>query len=118
MEVRKDGAVKTGHKLVNKFVTSVRKITSSVDEIPDDELKENFMKFRKVLDKHTKNLEDNTIDSKSLIKKFLVREKLYRGTELTPHNIVTSTVKVSVESVLESLASRYEVHFDAKIQLK
>ena len=48
MEVRKDGAVKTGHQLMNKFVTSVKKITSSVDEIPDDELKENFMKFRKV----------------------------------------------------------------------
>ena len=57
LEVRKDGAVKTGHKLGNKFVNSVRKITASVDEIPDDELKENFMKFRKVLEKHTKHME-------------------------------------------------------------
>ena len=89
-----------------------------MDEIPDDELKENFMKFLKVLEKHTKHMENKTIDSKSLIKEFLVDEKLYSGTELTLHSIVTSAVKVSVESVVESLVSRYEVHFDAKRQLK
>ena len=33
-------------------------------------------------------------------------------------NKLTYAVKVSVESVVESLVSRYEVHFDAKRQLK
>ena len=63
-------------------------------------------------------MEEKTIDSKRLIKEFLADEKLFTGVELTLHSIVTSAVKVSVESVVESLVSRYEVHFDAKRQLK
>ena len=118
LEVKRNGSVKTGHKLGNKFFTLVRKITASMDEIPDNEIKENFIKFLKVLEKHVKPMEEKTIDSKRLIKEFLADEKLFTGVELTLHSIVTSAVKVSVESVVESLVSRYEVHFDAKRQLK
>ena len=45
-------------------------------------------------------------------------EKLFLGIELTLHCIAAAAVKVSVESVVESLVSRFEVHFDAKRQLK
>ena len=54
LEVKKHGAVQIGHKLGNRFLSSVRKITGSVDEIPDDEIKENFVKFLKVLENYTK----------------------------------------------------------------
>ena len=44
--------------------------------------------------------------------------QLYTGIELTLHSVCTAAVKVSVESVVESLVSRYEGHFDSKRQLK
>ena len=42
LEVKKHGAVKTGHKFGNLFLSSVRQLTGSVDNIPDIEIKENF----------------------------------------------------------------------------
>ena len=45
-------------------------------------------------------------------------ENIYSGIELTLQCIATSAVKISVESVVESLVSRYESQFDAKRQLK
>ena len=62
-------------------------------------------------------MKDDLIDSKSLLMQFLKDEKLYSGVELILHCIATAAVKVSVESVVESLVSRYEVHFDASRQL-
>ena len=118
LEVKKHGAVQIGHKLGNRFLSSVRKITGSVDEIPDDEIKENFVKFLKVLENYTKHIDEKKLDSKSLIKDFLDDDKLFTGVELTLHCIASSAVKISVESVVESLVSRYEQHFDAKRQLR
>ena len=48
----------------------------------------------------------------------MYESKLFTGIELTLHNITTAAVKISVESVVESLVSTYETHFDANIQLK
>ena len=98
---------------------SSRKISGTLDDIPDIEIKENFAKFLKVLEANTKHIDDeNQLDSKSLIKLMMDDEKLYSGIELTLQSIATSAVKISVESVVESLVSRYESHFDAKRQLK
>ena len=118
IEVRKCGAVQAGHKLVTKFLSSTRKLTSSMDDIPDHEVKENFFKFLKVLEIHTKHFNEKELDSKSIIKDLLCESKLFTGIELTLHSITTAAVKTSVESVVESLVSRYETHFDAKRQLK
>ena len=63
------------------------------------------------------NFTDKDIDSKSVLKTILKDSKLFDGIELTLHIICTAAVKVSVESVVESLVSRYEVHFDSKRQL-
>ena len=43
--------------------------------------------------------------------------KLYKGNEVMMHCLSTVAVKYSVESSVESLISRYEVHFDKKRQL-
>ena len=70
------------------------------------------------MEKHTKHMEVKKLDSKRLIMDLLEDEKLFLGIELTLHCIAAAAVNVSVESVVESLVSRFEVHFDAKRQLK
>ena len=87
-------------------------------KIQDLEIKENFSKFLKVLETVIEKIEDKKLDSKSLIKTILGDEELCCGIELTLHNICTAAAKVSVESVVESLVSRYEGHFDARRELK
>ena len=44
-------------------------------------------------------------------------QDLYSGIEPTMQSIVTAAVKISVESVVESLVSRYETHIDSNRQL-
>ena len=118
IEVRKHGAVQTSHRIGQQFLESSRKISGTLDDIPDIEIKENFAKFLKVLEANTKHMEEKQLDSKSLIKLMMDDENIYTGIELTLQSIATSAVKISVESVVESLVSRYESHFDAKRQLK
>ena len=63
-------------------------------------------------------LSHDLLDSKSLLKTILAEPELYIGGELTLHSVCTTAAKVSVESVVESLVSRYEGHFDSKRQVK
>ena len=78
-----------------------------MEEIPDNELKENFSKFTKVLEKHIARLDEKELDSKTLIKEFLNDPKLFSGIELTLHSIITAAVKVSVKSQIAGLNSGY-----------
>ena len=47
----------------------------------------------------------------------LRKPELYTGVELTLHCVSVAAIKISVESVVESLVSRCESHFDFKSQL-
>ena len=118
VEVRGKGYIHTAHMLRFKFTDSAKKITNTIKDIPDIEVKENFSKFLKSLEIHTKDVAVEELDIKTLIKDFLKSLELYTGSELTLHCMCTAAVKVSVESVVESLVSRYEHHFDASRQLK
>ena len=115
--VKDHGAVQTSLKIGGTFVSSVRAITSSVQDISDSDIKENFTKFLKVLEQRMKLVVHKNFDSKAIIKEFLASPELYSGIELSLHCMTASAVKVSVESVVESLVSRYENHFDASRQL-
>ena len=42
---------------------------------------------------------------------------MYSGIEISLHIVCTAAVKLSVESVVESLVSRYECHFGSARQL-
>ena len=54
-----------------------------------------------------------------MIKYFFDKENgLYKDIEVIMHVICTAAIKVSVESNVESLFSRYETHFDKSQQLK
>ncbi len=48
---------------------------------------------------------------------FLSQEELYRGIEVTVHSINAAAVKISVESDVESLVSRYEKHLKINRQM-
>ncbi|CAB3987438.1 Hypothetical predicted protein [Paramuricea clavata] len=59
------------------------------------------------------NQKNDDFDSKELTKLFLRSDKeLYKGIEIIIHFICVSAVKVSVQSVIESLTSKFEIHFN------
>ena len=52
------------------------------------------------------------ITSMSILKDFLSsKANLFNGVEIAMQSIVCASIKISVESVVESLVSRYESHF-------
>ena len=93
----------------------MRQITSTLDDIEDEQLDQAFNKFVKKLEANTQN--EKAIDSKQIIKKFLSDRELYTDVEVILHCICTAAVKVSVESNVESLVSRFENHFGKNRQL-
>ena len=83
---------------------------------PDDvdPIEANYLDFLKVLEDHLKSKSIKSLDSKDIIKDFLDRDiKTHNGVEITVHCICAAAIKISVESDVESLVSRYEKHFKA-----
>ena len=65
------------------------------------------------LEKVVRNKKNDDLDSKELIKLFLRSDKeLYKGIEMIIHSICVCAVKISVESVIESLTSKFKIHFN------
>ena len=50
------------------------------------------------------------LDPKELIKIFMRSEKLYKGIELIMQACAVGAIKISVESVAESMISKYNIH--------
>ena len=72
------------------------------------------MTFLSKLEKHTIDIKEQDLDSLNLIRDFLSSHQcLYEGVELIIHIIGIAAIKISVESVV----SRYEIHFDKERQL-
>ena len=100
-----------------KFISSVENIpVRSLKIIPKDVLAQQHKEFLKRLNRITKDvavkdLED--MDPKEIIKKFFnPADRLFEGIEMVIQAMATSAVKHSCESVLESLVSKFENHFD------
>ena len=53
------------------FVKSAKEITQTVQQIPDDILKANYLDFLKVLEDHLKSKDIKSLDSTDIIKYFL-----------------------------------------------
>ena len=112
------GPVLVGTLTVDKFIKSAKQITNTIQDIPDDVLKTIFMKFLEVLEEHIKAKPDKSYSSKELIKDFLNKDlNLYKGVEVVIQIICAAAIKISVESDVESLVSRYEKHFKVDRQL-
>ena len=112
-EILKEGHVVVAAKNGRLFVQNVKAITSSLDDVPDEELRDSYKKFLRKLEDYVKNKDIKKITSMSILQDFLkTKLNLFEGVELILHGIVCGAVKVSVESVVESLVSRYESHFN------
>ena len=88
------------------------------DYIDNIDIKESLKIFLVKLEYHIKDKTVKDLDSKNLIKDFLRSDKkLYQEIEVIIHCFSVAAVKLSVESSVESLVSRYEKHFDKARQL-
>ena len=114
-EVMDKGHVYVGATRAEMFLKHTRKITATVDEIPDNEIKENYKAFLFKLERYLEGKSIRKITSISILKDFISSKlRLFEGIELTIQALMCASVKVSVESVVESLVSRYETHFHKK----
>ena len=68
--------------------------------------------------KSCKKIDHSILDTKEIIQTILKKENiaLFRNVKVIIHLICVACAKVSVESVVESLVSRYEKHFDSSRQ--
>ena len=116
--VKAHGAVNVGLMDGQSFAENMKKLTNSVDNIPNEKLEESFTKFLKSFEQYIEGKGIDKIDSKQVLRDYLNTEsKLYVGNEIIIHCLLSVAVKYSVESSVESLISRYEVHFGPGRQL-
>ena len=85
--VKKQGSVSVRLQKSQEFIRAVRQITSTLDDIEDEQLDQAFNKFLKKLEANTQN--EKLIDSKQIIKKFLSDRELYTDVEVMLHCICT-----------------------------
>ena len=104
------------------FLNVVRNITGSVATVDDGDLMNHYRMFVSNLEnpfiKSCKKIDRLILDSKEIIQSILKKENiaLFRNAKVIIHLTCVACVKVSVESVVESLVSRYEKHFDSSRQ--
>ena len=110
--VKAHGAVNVGHMDGQSFAENMKKLTNSVDNIPNEKLEDAFTKFLKSFEQYIEGKGIDKIDSKQVLRDYLNTEsKLYVGNEIIIHCLLSDAVKYSVESSVESLISCYDVHF-------
>ena len=113
VRIKSRGAILISNIERAKYITTLRKIIPSVKEVPDQTIILQFEEFLVRLEQVVRNRKSDDLDSKELIKLFLRSDKeLYTGIEMIIHSICVSAVKISVESVIESLTSKFEIHFN------
>ena len=117
-QVEVKGSVLVGTLTADIFVKSSKQLTGTLEEVPDELLETNYRKFLGILENHIRLKTNKNHDSKELIKDFLNSDlKLFKGVEICLQSICAAAVKISVESDVESLVSRYEKHFKVDRQL-
>ena len=80
-DVKKKGAIFFGLQNSAKFLSAVRSITGTIDDILS-----NYRLFLKKLDKHFSKTPARSLTRKDMIRTFLsTATKLYEGIELTVH---------------------------------
>ena len=121
-KIYQKGSVMVGLEGAKTFLNAVRNITGSVATVDDGDLMIHYRLFVANLEtlfiKSCKKFDPSILDSKEIIQSILKKENiaLFRNVKVIIHLICVACVKVSVESVVESLVSRYEKHFDSSRQ--
>ena len=88
-----------------------------VSGIPSDDIVRCYKRFLLKLESFFRNMDMKKLNSMAIVKLILTNYVLYQDVEVIVHCICNAAVKVSVESVIETLVSRYEEHFDSSCQL-
>ena len=98
-------------------------ITGTVSTISDDDFARSFRVFVSTLDETfvknaSRTFEPSKWSSRNMIQRLLERDisKHFGECKIILHVILCACVKVSVESVVESIVSRYEKHFNPSRQ--
>ena len=103
------------HELKGKeFIKSLRVITRLLKKVDDECLRLQHNRFLRNLKELTNDisLEDlQRMNSKMLIKQFVSDKNYFTGVELIMHSVFVSSIKVSIESIAESMISKYALHF-------
>ena len=110
----KDRSVPVFHTLdKQKYTKACFEIDRTLRQFKEDEISSQYRQFLNRLKEVTKddlneNLEHR--DPKDLIKQFLSDSKLYTGIEVVLQACMVGAIKISVESVAESMISKYNIH--------
>ena len=116
-DVKKKGAIFYGLENSQKFLNAVRAVTDTVKDISDDEIIKSYRLFLKKLEQSFSQTPMKSLTSIGMIKTFLSKgAQLYDGIEVILHCISTAAIKISIESVVESLVSRYSNHMTSARQ--
>ena len=117
-EVEKKGSLLVSLETSVNFLKAARKLTNTIITIPDYEVTKAYKQFVKKLEKFQfSNNSGKKLDSLGMIKQLFADDEFCNGVEIIIHLIGISAVKVSVESVVESLVSRYENHYTSSRQM-
>ena len=95
------------------FVKISNKVERGLREIDETELENQFATFINRLGKvvEQKSIEEiDKIDPKKLIKQFMNDPTLYEGVEMVMQATLAAAIKMSVESIAESVISKYANH--------
>ena len=79
-QIKERGFVLEGTLSASGFVESSKQLTGTIENISDEILENNYIKFVKVLENHVRNKKVENLTSKELVKEFLsTKLKLYEG---------------------------------------
>ena len=113
-KLRLKGVPLTAASHVDKFIGSAEKLVYELNDIPVSELQCQYRAFLgKLFEviKHMPEKDFRNLTSIDIIKKFLCsKELLYENIELVLHSMCVASISLTIESVCESLTSRYEHH--------
>ena len=106
---------------VRWFIEYSRVITATLDDVDDPTIKDSYNQFLKNMEQYVnqQSTNINKLSSMTIFKDFLdLKKQLFVGAEIAMQVVMCASVKISVESVVESLVSRYEGHFKKNRRLE
>ena len=116
-KIYQEESAMVGLEETKTFLNAVRNITGSVATVGDGDFVNHYRMFVTNLEtlfiESYKRFDPSILDSKEIVQSILKKEIITLCRKVVIDLICVARIKVSVESVIESLVSRYEKHFDS-----
>ena len=97
----------------SKYSRNAKTVSRSIREVDTEEIDNQFSIFLERLGKEldTEPISKiEKINSKDIMKTFMTNPELYRGIEMIMQATLVGAIKIGVESVTESVISKYSIH--------